>query len=92
MRGTKAKRLRRERYAQIEEAFDALLPTNERKKQEINSNRRIIIVEGTKFDDVLEVEISTEEEELKKVRAAWATLHPGDSIVNLIRMIKKNEE
>lgn len=91
MRGTKAKRLRRERYAQIEEALDALLPTNERKKQETN-NRRVIIVEGTRFDDILKVEISTEEEELEKVRAAWATLHPGDSIVNLIRMIKKDEE
>lgn len=91
MRGTKAKRLRRERYAQIEEALDALLPTNERKKQETN-NRRVIIVEGTRFDDILKVEISTEEEELEKVRSAWATLHPGDSIVNLIRMIKKDEE
>lgn len=91
MRGTKAKRLRRERYAQIEEALDALLPTNERKKQETN-NRRVIIVEGTRFDDILKVEISTEEEELEKVRSVWATLHPGDSIVNLIRMIKKDEE
>lgn len=92
MRGTKAKRLRRERYAQIEQAFDALLPVNERKNQETNNNRRVIIVEGTKFDDILEVEISTEEEELEKVRAVWTVLHPGDSIVNLIRMIKKDDK
>lgn len=84
MRGKKAKALRRERSAQ-------LLAAVEEVKTEEGGDKRIIIIEGTKFDDVIEVPVTTPDEELEVARRYWANVHPGDVVINLIRMVHKSE-
>lgn len=84
MRGARAKALRRERSEQ-------LLAVSDQEKTEEGGDKRVIIIEGTHFDDVIEVPVTNPDEELEVARRHWAHVHPGDEVRNLIRMVHKSE-